>query len=117
MRVSQIACSGLILFTLIFHPPIAVASDRDPWWGRDKQLHFAVSVGLANTAYLGASFLTPREIHRTIIAETVAFSAGIAKEVYDKFNHGDPSYRDLTWDLIGSTTGTVVAWLIDRYLF
>ena len=117
MRVSQITCAGLILLALIFHPSQSTASDRDPWWGHDKLLHFSVSVGLSGTAYLGTSFLTPKEIHRATIAETVAFSAGIAKEVYDKFNHGDPSFRDLTWDLIGSTTGTVVAWLIDRYLF
>ena len=30
---------------------------------------------------------------------------------------GDPSWRDFTWDVVGTTTGVLVGWLIDRYLF
>jgi putative lipoprotein len=95
----------------------AFGQARDPWWGQDKGLHFAISAGIASTSYAGMTLVTPRSDLRIIVAATMAISAGIAKEVYDNHTHGDASARDLTWDLVGTTTGTVMTWLIDRYIF
>jgi putative lipoprotein len=47
----------------------------------------------------------------------LAIAAGAAKEVYDRYSGGDPSMRDLTWDVVGATTGAMLSWLLDRYLF
>ena len=46
----------------------------------------------------------------------LALGAGIGKETVDRYTGGDPSWRDLTWDVLGTATGLVVAWLIDRAL-
>ena len=42
-----------------------------------------------------------------------ALGLGIAKEVWDLSGHGDASWRDLTWDVVGTTTGVLVAYAID----
>jgi uncharacterized protein YfiM (DUF2279 family) len=38
---------------------------------------------------------------------------GAAKEVWDLDGHGDASWRDLTWDLIGATTGVLFSLAVD----
>ena len=43
----------------------------------------------------------------------LALSAGIAKELWDLSGHGDASWRDLTWDVVGTVTGLAVAAAID----
>jgi putative lipoprotein len=102
---------------LLAFAPSARAADPDPWFGRDKGLHFGASFTLAGGGYGGAALLTQRTDLRAATGAGLALSAGIAKEVYDRYAGGDPSWRDLTWDVVGTATGVVVAWLIDRYLF
>ena len=91
----------------------AQQQDTDPWFGRDKALHFAASASIAVVVYAGASFQTESRLKRAVAASSVALSAGIAKELWDLSGHGDASWRDLTWDVIGATTGTLVAYVID----
>src|SRR5262244_2821018 len=91
----------------------AQQQDSDPWFGPDKALHFAASASIAVIVYAGASFQTESRPKRAVAAASVALSAGIAKEVWDLSGHGDASWRDLTWDVIGATTGTLLAYAID----
>ena len=93
------------------------ASDADPWWGQDKALHLSASFMIAGDGYAGASLLSRRESTRLGAGAGLALAAGAAKEVYDKYSGGDASLRDLTWDVVGAATGTMVSWLVDRYLF
>ena len=58
-----------------------------------------------------------RESTRLTTGAGLALAAGTAKEVYDRYSGGDASLRDLTWDVVGAATGTVLSWLVDRYLF
>jgi putative lipoprotein len=99
----------------------ARAEDRppaaDPWLGRDKALHFGASAGLALGAYGTTALITTDPGHRLGVATGVALGAGIAKEVADRYTGGDPSWRDLTWDVVGTATGVLVAWLVDRFVF
>jgi putative lipoprotein len=44
---------------------------------------------------------------------TLGLGAGIAKELVDLGGAGDPSWRDLTWDVLGTVTGVLVASAID----
>ena len=85
----------------------------DPWFGRDKALHFAASASLATVAYAGASLVTDDRPTRIVAAATVALAAGVIKEVWDLTGHGDASWRDLTWDVVGTTTGVLFAYGID----
>jgi putative lipoprotein len=103
--------------TLLAAPTPARAGEPDPWLGRDKALHFGASALLAGGGYAGAAALSDRTSVRLAAGAGVAVSAGIAKEVYDRFSGGDASLRDLAWDAVGTATGLVVSWLIDRYLF
>ena len=95
----------------------AQAADPDPWFGRDKAMHFSVSLALAGIGYADSTALTKRTSIRVVSGAAFALSAGIAKELADRYDGGDASWRDLTWDAVGTATGTLVAWLVDRYLF
>jgi putative lipoprotein len=94
----------------------AKAAEEDPWFGRDKALHFSACLSLSTVGYAGAALATPDTTFRLVTGAGLAMTAGIAKEVYALHEGGDASWRDLTWDVLGTTTGLVTAWLIDRYL-
>jgi uncharacterized protein YfiM (DUF2279 family) len=80
------------------------AQDDDPWFGRDKALHFSFSAVLAGGGYGGAALLTQSEDRRwrLLAGAGLALGAGIGKELYDLSGHGDASARDLAWDAIGT---------------
>ncbi|MBN2573696.1 MAG: hypothetical protein JXP73_03960 [Deltaproteobacteria bacterium] len=102
---------------LLASAPRAEAADSDPWLGRDKALHFGASFALAGGGYAGTALLSERTSVRAATGACLAASAGIGKEVYDRYSGGDASWRDLAWDAVGTATGVLVAWLLDRYLF
>ena len=81
----------------------AQQADTDPWFGHDKALHFAASASLA----------TDSRPTRVVVGASFALGVGVLKEVWDLTGHGDASWRDLTWDLVGTTTGILVAYAID----
>jgi len=64
-------------------------------------------------AYAGTSLVTDDRPTRIVAAATVALAAGVLKEVWDLTGHGDASWRDLTWDVVGTTTGVLLAYGID----
>jgi putative lipoprotein len=94
----------------------ARATEADPWFGRDKALHFGATFTLASGGYAGTTLFTERPSVRAAVGAGLGLGAGIAKEVYDRYAGGDPSWRDLAWDAVGTATGVLVAWLVDRYL-
>jgi putative lipoprotein len=87
--------------------------ENDPWFGHDKALHFAASASLAVVGYAGAALVTEHRPTRIVVAASVALGAGVLKEAWDLSGHGDASWRDLTWDVVGTTTGVLVAYAID----
>jgi putative lipoprotein len=92
-------------------------AQEDPWFGRDKALHFGATFVLAGAGYAGGAALSREPVVRFGVGAAVAMGAGVAKEMYDRTSGGDPSLRDLTWDAVGTATGLLTAWLIDRYVF
>ena len=92
---------------------VASAAERDPWLGPDKAKHFGASAIIASGAYGASAPLTSSRTARAIVGGTVAFAAGLAKEGWDLAGHGDPSFRDLTWDAIGTGVGVALALVID----
>lgn len=91
----------------------ARAADPDPWFGRDKALHFSATASLAVVGYGGAALKTSDPLTRAAAGATLGLGAGIAKELFDLTGAGDPSWRDLTWDVVGTATGVLVASAID----
>jgi putative lipoprotein len=95
----------------------ARAADPDPWFGRDKALHFSATFTLAGGGYAGTALLSERRSVRAAAGGGLAMSAGLAKEIYDRYAGGDASWRDLTWDVVGTASGVLISYLLDRYVF
>ena len=91
----------------------AHAQDADPWLGTDKGKHFAVSAVLASGGYAASMWVLEEPWQRAALGGGFAFGLGIGKEIYDATGRGDPSLRDLSWDLIGVALGVGTAVLID----
>ncbi|HVK68309.1 MAG TPA: hypothetical protein VM694_27810 [Polyangium sp.] len=89
----------------------------DPFFGRDKALHFGFSAALATGAY-GASALSGLDgrANRVAVGMAVALGAGYSKEILDAAGFGTPSWKDFAWDLIGTAVGLGVSLAIDYAL-
>ena len=110
--------AGLLALALcLVAIPQATAAEPDPWFGRDKALHFGATFTLAAGGYAGAALLSERQSVRAAAGAGLGLGAGIAKEIYDRYAGGDASFRDLTWDVVGTATGVLVSYLLDRYVF
>ena len=95
----------------------AARADDDPWISRDKAFHFDVSAGIAAAAYgASAAWLVDARWKSLAIGGGVAIGAGAAKELLDLAGLGDPSWKDFTWDCVGTVAGLALAWGIDLAL-
>ena len=95
----------------------ASASERDPWLGPDKALHFGATTAISLGGYGAACLFTDNRWVRASTGFGLAVTVGAAKEGYDALGHGDPSWRDFTWDVVGAAVGTGLAFMLDRYVF
>jgi putative lipoprotein len=94
----------------------AAAADSDPWFGPDKGLHFSISAGLAAGGYGVSALVLERPWQRALAGGSFSLTLGAGKELYDLSGHGDPSWKDFTWDVIGTAAGLGIALLIDAAL-
>jgi putative lipoprotein len=92
-------------------------ASRDDWFGQDKALHYGVSVGLAGAGYAGGALLSEAPEARWLSGAGVALGAGVAKELYDAGRGSFFSFKDLTWDVLGTATGLALSWAVDRLFF
>ena len=104
---------ALATAVLALHGGAARASEDDPWLGRDKALHFGASALIAGGTYALSALWIDGRNGRAGVATGVALGAGVSKELYDLSGHGDPSLRDLAWDVVGTAFGVGVSVLID----
>lgn len=88
-------------------------SSRDPWFGRDKLLHFAASAVIQGGAHavLRANGHDYESASRGAALATL--TAGVGKELWDRHRGRDASFRDLAWDGIGGVTGAVAMRRLD----
>ena len=91
----------------------ARAADPDPFWGKDKALHFAVAGVIAGTGYAVTTGLTEDRWKAFAVGGGVALGAGALKEGFDALGYGDPSWKDFAWDAIGAAFGLGVAFVVD----
>jgi putative lipoprotein len=108
-RTLTFLAAGMAVFA-IARP---AAADYDPWWGRDKALHFGVSAGLAAGGYAASAPFLEQRWQRAAAGGGFALVLGAGKEAYDATGHGDASFKDFTWDVAGAAVGVVVALLVD----
>ncbi|MCI0573636.1 MAG: hypothetical protein L0Y66_23095 [Myxococcaceae bacterium] len=90
---------------------------EDAWWGRDKALHFGVSMLAPPGGYAAGAALFDRGEQGLLVGMAVGLGIGVAKEVYDIPGPGAASWRDLGWDVLGVATGTALTWAVDRLFF
>lgn len=88
----------------------------DPWLGTDKGKHFGASAVLATGGYAASMLVVEEPWQRAALGGGFALTLGVAKELYDATGQGDPSLRDLTWDVIGCVFGAGVSVLVDYAL-
>jgi putative lipoprotein len=88
----------------------------DTWWGTDKALHLSVSIGLAAGATAVTAAWIEGPLERAAIGIVSSLTLGVAKELADGLGLGEASFRDLTWDLIGSVIGASLAWIVERWI-
>lgn len=113
LQLAALVLAGLTLCS------VARAQDDDPWLSRDKALHFDVSAGIAAAGYgVSAGWLVDARWKALAIGGGVALAAGAGKELLDATHvlGGDPSWRDFTWDVIGTVAGLAIAWGVDLLL-
>ncbi|MES1178790.1 MAG: hypothetical protein ABUL62_30990 [Myxococcales bacterium] len=91
----------------------ARASDADPWFGPDKALHCGVSVILGAGGYAASSAWLGSRTERALAGGAFSLTVGAGKELWDLSGHGDPSWRDFTWDVIGTAAGVALAAGVD----
>jgi putative lipoprotein len=92
----------------------ASASDADPWFGRDKALHFGFSVVLSAGGYAASSAFLDTRTERALAGSAFSLTLGAGKELWDLSGHGgDPSWRDFTWDVVGTAVGVAIAVGVD----
>src|SRR5690606_6983608 len=95
----------------------ATVHDPDPWLGRDKALHFGVSVGLSAAGYgVGAALFPESEWAPFATGAGLSLSLGIGKEVFDQLQGRHFSWKDLTWDVLGTATGMALSWAIHTFV-
>ena len=98
---------GLCLAVNLIYAQTAVA--RDSWFGIDKIKHFFMSAFIESVSYsaLQAAHVKRRPALAGAIGVSAAF--GVARELKNKRTPGNWfSYRDLTWDAIGTAAGAVM---------
>ena len=103
--------AAVVAMTLAAAP--AKAADPDPFWGRDKALHFVSAGVLAGAGYAVTTALTKDRWKAFAVGGGVGLGAGAAKEGLDSLGYGDPSWKDFAWDAIGTAFGLGVAFVVD----
>ncbi len=93
--------------------PRARASDPDPWWGRDKALHFGASATIAAGGYGMGTLIFERRAEAALFGGGIAIGVGAAKEGADALGLGTPSFKDFAWDVAGAAVGVAIGLAID----
>ncbi|AFG38711.1 DUF2279 domain-containing protein [Spirochaeta africana] len=93
--------------TEVLQPLGSARGERhDPWLGRDKFLHWAVSALLYGSSYhFGVSRLGMEPDTAAWAAAAGTLSVGAAKELYDHYDGRFFSWRDMVANTVGAGTG------------
>ena len=97
--------------------PSQAQAAGDAWWGKDKQKHLLLSSGAALATYAWLGFFDVEPSVRTGATALVVLGAGALKEAWDLLGYGHPSWKDMTWNLIGLAVGLSVGWAVERWLW
>jgi putative lipoprotein len=94
----------------------ANASGGDDWLGADKAWHFGISAALSSGVYAASASQYDARYPALLWGAGVSLTLGVGKELADATGLGTPSWKDLSWDAMGTAVGLLVAWSIDLVL-
>lgn len=114
------ALAGPIIASMVLAAPPARAqaapADPDPWLGPDKALHFGASAVIAGGGYAVGVLAFDDYLGPVLLGTGLALGAGAAKETLDAAGLGHPSFRDLTWDVLGTAVGIGISLVVHAAL-
>lgn len=108
--------SLLIASYLLCLVPLPAKAENDPWFGRDKALHFGVSAALAGGGYAAGATIWEEPAPALLLGAGLALAAGAGKELWDLAGHGHPSWRDMAWNVAGTGAGLLLGWTLHSLL-
>lgn len=86
------------------------SNPTDPWWAEDKAAHLAVSTVLSAAVTRHGMHVGNSGAKAHAQAVGVVLLIGASKEAYDATYGGTGwSWRDMTWNLLGSLLGGAMA--------
>lgn len=91
----------------------APAQADDAWWGTDKGLHYSASLLITVGGHGVSALVLEQPWQRAVAGASLGLTAGVAKEVHDLAGYGDPSWKDVVWDVAGVATGVGLALLVE----
>jgi putative lipoprotein len=95
----------LLIFTLGAGPK---EHARDRWFGPDKLQHFFASAFVQSLSYGVLRRAGAEQGAALTGASLTSALAGVGKEVHDRHTKGEFSLRDLTWDVAGAGSASVL---------
>jgi putative lipoprotein len=110
---SAVALAAALACLLVDTPARA---GTDDWFGPDKELHFGATAGLAVLGYGATSYFSDDRRLRLAVGAGLGIAVGAAKELWDLAGHGDPSWKDFAWDVVGTAAGLLLSWGLDVLL-
>jgi putative lipoprotein len=96
-----------ILMLLLSSGCATIKQAQDPWFGKDKIQHFAVStvIGAGTAQFAKNKGATNCDAFRAGIGMTIIIGTG--KETYDKYIKGTFwNWKDMVWNLAGGFIGS-----------
>ena len=97
--------------TLDQHDSLHIAPEMkkqisDPWFARDKVLHFSAGFAIPGLTYhFYVNRLDRDEKRGKVYAVSLTALLAVGKELYDKKKKGHFSWRDLAWSGLGLAAG------------
>ena len=110
---SRARLMGRTAFLVAFGFNQAALAADDEWWGRDKSLHFLASATIAGGTYALGTLEWDSRLPVAGVALGVTMTAGATKEGWDALGHGDASWKDFAWDVVGAIAGIGLSFAID----
>jgi len=107
--------AALIVGCLLGIAP-APASADDDWLGADKGMHYGASLIITAGGHGLSALVLEEPWQRAVVGASLGMTAGIAKELHDLAGHGDPSWKDIAWDVAGVASGVGLALLVEALL-
>jgi uncharacterized protein YfiM (DUF2279 family) len=91
------AVGGLCVVVAAGFPTASQA--QDSWTSADKISHFAYSAAMSSAAV---------KSHGHVVGAAISLASGAVKELIDLSGTGTPSFKDMTWNVVGVVTGAVL---------